>query len=172
MSTAIPTLQSLHPLLSWLQDTSLAAVIRENGYVFPWVESAHVIALSFVVGTIAIVDLRLLGVASLSRPVTAVLKQMLPMTWIAFAFALLTGGTLFISDAIAYWDNEPFRLKLVAMSLAALNMLVFHFVTYRSIADWNSSPRTPLAAKVAGGFSMLIWIAVVALGRWIGFTVR
>ena len=162
----------VHPFLSWLQDTPLAVFVRENGYVFPWVESAHVVALSFVVGSITIVDLRLLGLASLSRPVTSVLKQILPMTWIAFGFALLTGSTLFISDAIAYWDDEPFRMKFIAMGIAALNMLVFHFVTCRNISDWNASPRTPPGAKVAGGVSMLLWIFVVAFGRWIGFTVR
>jgi hypothetical protein len=162
----------VHPYLSWLQDTPVAIFVRENGYVFPWVESAHVVALSFVVGSITIVDLRLLGLASLSRPVTSVLKQILPMTWIAFGFALLTGSTLFISDAVAYWDDEPFRMKFVAMGIAAVNMLVFHFVTCRNISDWNSSPRTPPGAKIAGGVSMLLWIFVVAFGRWIGFTVR
>jgi hypothetical protein len=162
----------VHGFLSWLQDTPLAGVVRENGYVFPWVECAHVVALSFVVGSIAIVDLRLLGLASLSRPVTALLKQILPLTWTAFGFALLTGGTLFISDAVAYWDDGPFRMKFVAMGIAAVNMLVFHFVTARSIAAWNSAPRTPWAAKVAGGVSMVLWVFVVGFGRWIGFTVR
>lgn len=162
----------VHPFLSWLQDTPFAIVVRENGYVFPWVECAHVVALSFVVGSIAIVDLRLLGLASLNRPVTAVLKQILPYTWTAFGLALLTGGTLFISDAVAYWDDEPFRMKFAAMALAGINMLIFHFVTARNIAAWSSAPRTPWSAKVAGGVSMLLWVFVVGFGRWIGFTVR
>jgi hypothetical protein len=160
----------VHAFLSWLQETPLAILVRENGYVFPWVESAHVVALCFVVGTIAIVDLRLLGIASLRRPVTALMRQLLPMTWGAFALALLTGGTLFMSDAVAYWENEPFRLKFVAMGVAALNMLVFHVVTARDIEAWDADSRTPLGAKVAGGLSMMIWVAVVAFGRWIGFT--
>src|SRR4051812_27772221 len=108
----------VHGFLARLQDTPLAAVVCENGYVFSWVEFAHVVALSIVVGSIAIVDLRLLGLASLSRPITAMLKQILPLTWVAFGFAFLTGGTLFISDAVAYWDDEPFRMKFVAMAVA------------------------------------------------------
>jgi hypothetical protein len=163
---------NVHGFLSWLQDTPLAVVVRENGYVFPWVECAHVVALSFVVGSIAIVDLRLLGLASVNRPVTALLKQILPLTWSAFAFALLTGGTLFISDAVAYWDDGPFRMKFVAMGFAGINMLVFHLVTARNIAEWSASARTPWTAKVAGGLSMLIWVFVVGFGRWIGFTLR
>ena len=162
----------VHAFLAWLQDTPLAVVVRENGYLFPWVECAHVVALSFVVGSIAIVDLRLLGLASLSRPVTTLLKQILPLTWTAFGFALLTGGTLFTSDAVAYWDDEPFRMKFVAMAIAGVNMLLFHFVTCRNISEWESSPRPPWGAKVAGGVSMLLWVFVVGFGRWIGFTVR
>ncbi len=162
----------VHAFLAWLQDTPLAVVVRENGYLFPWVECAHVVALSFVVGSIAIVDLRLLGLASLSRPVTTLLKQILPLTWTAFGFALLTGGTLFTSDAVAYWDDEPFRMKFVAMAIAGVNMLLFHFVTCRNISEWESTPRPPWGAKVAGGVSMVLWVFVVGFGRWIGFTVR
>jgi TctA family transporter len=162
----------VHSFLSWLEATPFAAMVRENGYLFPWVECAHVVALSLVVGSIAIVDLRLLGVASLGRPVTALLRQVLPLTWTAFGFAVATGCTLFSSDAVAYWDNPPFRFKLVAMGLAAVNMLLFHFVSARRIGEWSEAARTPWSAKIAGGVSMALWICVVASGRWIGFTVR
>jgi Family of unknown function (DUF6644) len=162
---------NIHSTLEWLQNTPFALTISQNGYLFPWVECAHVIALSLVVGTIAIVDLRLLGFASLKRPVTSLMRQVLPITWTAFAVALLTGGTLFASDATEYWENAPFRFKFIAMGLAAVNMLVFHFVTSRNIATWNEATRTPWAAKTAGAISMLLWISIVAFGRWIGFTV-
>lgn len=158
--------------LEWLQSTQFAKTVSENGYLFPWVECAHVVSLSLVVGSIAIVDLRLLGLTSLNRPVTVLMKQVLPLTWAAFGFSLLTGATLFSSDALAYWQNPPFRFKFIAMGLAAVNMIVFHFVTCRHLESWNDSQRTPWAAKTAGGVSIVLWICVVASGRWIGFTVR
>jgi hypothetical protein len=161
-----------HPFLEWLQNTPFAAIVRENGYVFPWVECAHVVALSLVVGFIAIVDLRLLGLASRNRPVNLLMRQVLPYTWIAFCLALLTGFTLFASDAVAYWENIPFRLKFITMGFAGMNMLVFHLVTCRSLGRWNDSGPTPWNAKLAGATSMALWIAIVAFGRWIGFTVH
>jgi len=62
-------------------------------------------------------------------------------------------------------------MKMVLLLLAAINMLLFHLVTYRSVARWNESLRTPVGARCGGGFSVLLWIGVVACGRWIGFTI-
>jgi hypothetical protein len=155
----------------WLYDTSWADAIRANELLFPWFESVHVLAITLVLGSIAIVDLRLLGIASRNRPVTRLIREVLPVTWCAFAVAVFTGGTLFASNAVNYAHNFPFQMKMLLMLLAGLNMLVFHFVTYRSVADWDEAERTPFAARFAGGFSLTVWLAIVAFGRWIGFTI-
>ncbi|HEU4626676.1 MAG TPA: DUF6644 family protein [Steroidobacteraceae bacterium] len=155
----------------WLYDTPWADAIRANELLFPWFESVHVLAITLVLGSIAVVDLRLLGLASRNRPVTRLIREVLPVTWSAFAVAVLTGGTLFASNAVNYAHNGPFQMKMLLMLLAGLNMLVFHFVTYRSVAEWDEAPRTPFAARFAGGFSITIWLAIVAFGRWIGFTI-
>ena len=155
----------------WLYDTPLADAIRANELLFPWFESVHVLAITMVLGSIAIVDLRLLGIASRNRPVTRLIREVLPVTWIAFAVAVLTGGTLFASNAVNYAHNLPFQMKMLLMVLAGVNMLVFHFITYRSVATWDESVPTPFAARFAGGFSITLWLAIVAFGRWIGFTI-
>jgi hypothetical protein len=155
----------------WLYDTPWADAIRANELLFPWFESFHVLAITLVLGSIAIVDLRLLGVASRNRPVTRLIREVLPVTWTAFGVAALTGGTLFASNAVNYAHNFPFQMKMLLMLLAGLNMLLFHFVTYRSVAAWDEAQRTPFAARFAGGFSITVWLAIVAFGRWIGFTI-
>src|SRR5262249_21748680 len=116
-------------------------------------------------------DLRLLGVASRNRPVTRLIREVLPVTWSAFAVAALTGGTLFTSNAVEYAKNFPFQMKMVLMALAGLNMLAFHFVTYRSVATWDEAARPPPAARLAGACSITLWLGIVAFGRWIGFTI-
>jgi len=158
-------------LFQKLHDLPLSEWIRANELAFPWLESVHVLAITLVLGSIAVVDLRLLGLASAKRPVTEVLRNILPVTWIAFAVALITGSGMFLSNAVDYSKNFPFRMKMLLMLLAGLNMLCFHFITYRSISQWNESPHTPPAARVAGGVSVLMWLAIVAFGRWIGFTI-
>ncbi|MEP7242466.1 MAG: DUF6644 family protein [Gammaproteobacteria bacterium] len=155
----------------WLHDTPLAATVRGSELLFPWFESIHVLAITLVLGSIVIVDLRLLGIASRNRAVTKLIREVLPVTWVAFAIAVITGGTLFISNAVEYSHNFPFQMKMALMALAGVNMLVFHLVTYRSIKDWDDARRTPLSARFAGGISVTVWLAIVAFGRWIGFTI-
>jgi len=155
----------------WLYDTPLAEAIRSNEMLFPWFESVHVLAITLVLGSIAVVDLRLLGIASRNRPVTRLIREILPITWGAFAVAVITGVTLFTSNAVSYAKNFPFQMKMILMALAGLNMLAFHFVTYRSVAEWDEAASTPTSARLAGGLSIALWLGIVAFGRWIGFTI-
>src|SRR5438552_14038763 len=103
----------LDALLRSLEATSVATAIRENESLFPWIESVHVLAITLVVGSIAIVDLRLLGLASLDRPVPRLAEEVLRCTWIAFAVAAVSGGLLFASNAVSYGHNFYFLAKLV-----------------------------------------------------------
>lgn len=163
-------MMSVHSLLVALQSTPIATEIREDGRSFPLIECVHVLAITFVVGTVAMVDLRLLGVASRTRAVSRLTREILPWTWGGFVAALITGGLMFSSAAVKYFDNIPFRLKFVIMVLAGINMLVFHAATQRSVKQWDEDASPPLGAKVAGGLSILCWLGVIAAGRWIGFS--
>lgn len=155
----------------WLYETALAETIRANELLFPTFESIHVLAITLVLGSIAVVDLRLLGITSRNRPVTKLIREVLPVTWTAFTIAVLTGGALFSSNALKYAHNIPFQMKILLMVLAGLNMLVFHFVTYRGVGGWDEAVKPPRSARVAGGLSIAMWLAIVAFGRWIGFTI-
>jgi hypothetical protein len=162
----------LNPLLQWLQDTSIATAIGENELLFPWIETVHVIAIVLVVGSISIVDLRLLGWASRDRPVHQLMREVLPLTWGAFAVAAIAGSLLFSSKAVEYAHNFFFQGKMILLALAGVNMVVFHAIGGRDSARWSSTGETPLSAKIAGSTSLILWITVVAFGRWIGFSMR
>ena len=161
----------LPELAQWLQQTEFAVAIKESDWMFQALETVHVLALAIVVGSIAMADIRLLGYFSRDRAVTDIMKETLPWTWIAFVFALLSGAMLFTSKAVAYYENWPFRFKILLLGLAGINMLYFHFNAYRRVADWNEG-IPPVSAKVAAGVSLLFWVAIVTLGRWIGFTTK
>ena len=159
--------------LDWLQNTQVASAIGENEILFPWIESIHVLAIVLVVGTILIVDLRLLGLASLDLTVRRVMRDVIPYTWGAFGVAALTGSLMFSSDAVHYAHNSMFQVKLVLLALAGLNMAVFHLIGVRDIARWDKvDGRMPIAARAAAAISLLLWIGVVAMGRGIGFTMH
>ena len=159
-------------LFSYLENSALADNIRENDLLFPLIESVHVVAICLVVGSILAVDLRLLGLASLNRSVSRVTAGILPLTWGAFVVAVGSGGLLFISNATKYLGNGFFIAKMVLIAIAGLNMLIFHFIGVRELPKWENDRRLPLPARLAGGLSILLWVAVVACGRWIGFTMQ
>jgi hypothetical protein len=162
--------ESLSAFLNWLGSTPLALFISESDWAFPAIESVHVIALALVVGTIAIVDLRLLGVASTHRPYVELAREVLPCTWAAFTVAAITGALMFTSHPVEYFENVAFRIKLALLVLAGVNMLVFQLGTARTALRWDQGTAIPLAGKVAATLSLAFWIAVVFFGRRIGFT--
>jgi uncharacterized membrane protein len=159
--------------LAWLQSTWIATAVAENDVLFPWIESVHVLAIVLVVGTISIVDLRLLGIASLDISARRLMRDVIPYTWGAFAVAAITGSLMFSSDATHYAHNRLFQIKLVMLVLAGLNMAVFHLFGERDIERWDApGGATPVAAKAAAVISLVAWIAVVSLGRGTGFTMH
>ena len=159
--------------LAWLQSTWIATAVAENDILFPWIESVHVLAIVLVVGTISIVDLRLLGVASLDISAKRLMRDVIPYTWGAFAVAAITGSLMFSSDATHYAHNRLFQIKLVMLVLAGLNMAVFHLFSERDIERWDApGATTPVAANTAAVISLMAWIAVVSLGRGTGFTMH
>jgi hypothetical protein len=156
-------------LFKALQDSPLGSTISQSTWMFPTIETVHVVAIATVIGTIAMVDLRLLGVSAKARPASALIHEFLPWTWGAFALALVTGSLLFTSRAADYLAIPAFLAKFAIMALAAGNMLVFHLTAERRIATWDlGKPAT--GARVAGGLSLLFWAAIVVFGRQVGFS--
>ena len=164
-------MQSLTALMEWLQATSLAVFIHQTKWAFTTIEVIHVIAILTVIGSIAIVDLRLLGIASTRRPFTQLARDVLPLTWTAFALAAATGSLLFLSQAAAYFTTTTFWVNMSIMALAGINMMIFEFITVRSVQDWDLKATPPLEARLAGGISVTCWLLVFIFGRWTGFTV-
>jgi hypothetical protein len=160
---------NIHDILESIESLSLAASIRENDVLFPWIESVHVLAVVTVVGVISLVDLRLVGVPSHHLSIRRVMRELLPLAWGAFLIAALTGSLLFASHALAYSQKLPFLIKMALLLAAGANMALFHLVTFRSVESWDEALVTPLGARLAGALSLCLWIGIVVCGRWIGF---
>ena len=160
---------SIHDVLQTIQDLPFAVAIREGETLFPWIECVHVFALVTVLGTISIVDMRLLGLPSHRKGLRQLTQDVLPITWAAFALAAISGFLLFSSRAIKYASLWEFDAKMVLLVLAGLNMMYFHFVTFRDIHVWDEFTTPPRAAKTAGAISLCLWAGVLICGRLIGF---
>ncbi len=161
----------LDTFLQSLQNTAIATAIREGANLFPWIECVHVLALTLVIGSIAIVDLRLIGLCSRDRSVAETTAAVLPVTWCAFAVAAVTGALLFSSNATTYAHNFYFEAKLSLIAMAGLNMAAYHLFVGRGADAWHTASLTPLRARIVGAVSLCLWITIAACGRWIGFTI-
>lgn len=161
----------MQSIMEWLQTTALAVFIHGHAWAFTTIQVVHVVAISLLIASIAIVDLRLLGLRFARHSVTELTAAILPWTWAAFVIAALTGSLMFISQAVAYFSNVTFWLKMSLMAAAGMNMLIFEFITVRGVENWDRSPALPLAAKLAGGISISCWLLIFVFGRLIGFSV-
>lgn len=156
-------------LIQVLNDSSIGTLIRESETLFPWLESIHVLTIAVVVGTIVMVDLRLIGFSAHRRSARQLIVEMLPFTWVAFTVAVVTGVLMFLSNATGYFESMPFRIKLLAIIAAGINMAYFHATAYRQIVAWDNQLPPPNAARIAGFTSLGLWVLIVFLGRWIGY---
>ncbi|HVY80245.1 MAG TPA: DUF6644 family protein [Steroidobacteraceae bacterium] len=157
-------------IIQSIQASGPAEWMRTSVKAMPIVEALHVLAAATVFGTIFIVDLRLLGLPNTQRPFTRISHEMLRLTWLAFVVALIAGSLMFAANANTYYENTAFRLKMLALLGAGVNMAIFQGITARAVSTWDQDVRPPLAARLAGAFSILLWITVIFLARWIGFT--
>jgi len=149
----------------WLENTGGSIAIRESIMFYPLVESAHVLTLCLFLGMIAMLDLRLLGVALRRVPVSEVTGRLLPWAAAGFVLMVISGVLLFYSGPVRAFQNIFFRVKMVMLVMAGLNAFVFHRGIYRNVAAWDGDSVAPVRAKLAGFLSLLLWAGVVVAGR-------
>jgi hypothetical protein len=163
-------LEHVFPLLESLEHSALAISIAESNWVFPAIETIHVIAVALMIGMVLIMDLRLLELTSANQPYATLKRDVLPWTWWAFCGAVFSGGLMFITQATEYVENDAFRTKVFLLALAGVNMVVFELMITRGAAKWDHGLAIPLPGKIAAMLSLALWILIVFFGRRVGFT--
>jgi hypothetical protein len=157
--------------LEWLANTPFSITMRESLWGEPIVETIHVLTLTLFLGFAVLLDLRLLGITLTRKRMSEVLALFNPWLVGAFAVMIVTGILLFCADPVSFYNTEPpfFKAKIIMLALAGLNVLIFNLTIGRKVTEWDTNPKTPAAAKVAGAVSILLWILIVAAGRAIAY---
>ena len=153
----------------WLQSTPFSTGMRQSDYLFPLIEGSHILALSFSVGLIVMLDLRLLRLAFPGEPVSRIMHQMMPWAVPGFAVMMLTGALLFVAQAEKAYVNSFFRAKMILLVLAGLNALYYQVKFYPKMAEWDTSRSVPAGAKLVSVLSLALWACVIALGRTMAY---
>jgi hypothetical protein len=146
----------------WLTNSPWANAMNGPEWAFPVVESLHFMGFALSIGTIAIVDLRLLGFGITRQTPSELTADLQRWTYLGLAIMLITGPLMFSADAVRYHVNPSFQFKMMCLAAA----LLFHF-TLRRFATRPGA--APLLAKLTGALSLLLWTCVVAGGRMIAF---
>jgi hypothetical protein len=152
-----------------IEASSLARWMREAMWAYPAVEAVHILALAIVVGSIVIVDLRLLGL-SREISVSRLSRHALPFTIGAFVVAMFTGILMFTAHAEDFLTNRVFAIKMGLILLAGVNAAVLHSGPWRTIAQWDTGALPPASVRFQAALSIAIWISVIACGRLLAYT--
>jgi hypothetical protein len=153
----------------WLADLSWSVDLHESQYAYSIIESMHVWAMAVFFGSVVMFDLRLLGWIMQRVPASEVVGRLLPLTVAAFIIMVISGSLLFLAIPLRSYQNIFFRGKMLLLLLAGLNVWIFHSRVFPRIAAWDVDGVPPRAARVAGAFSLVLWIGIVFSGRMIAY---
>jgi hypothetical protein len=132
-------------------------------------EGTHLLTLMLFAGTILVVDLRLLGVVFKKTPVSVISNKVLPLTVAGFLIMIVTGLALFFAKPVFYYHNLWFRLKVLFLIGAMINIVVFHYKVQKNMAAWDANPIPPTKARVSAIISLAAWTTVIFFGRLIPY---
>lgn len=156
---------SLSSFIDWCNQLWIGIVIRKSTWLFPLIETLHLIALTILLGTVLILGLRLFRLILRNQKVSQLASELAPWTLGAVCTMILTGVLLFVSEPVKCYNNPPFRVKMVFLLLA----ITYHFTVYRKFTGAVPDKWSPALEKLAGAFSLILWFGVGLAGRAIGF---
>jgi hypothetical protein len=155
-------------LTRWLESTAFSAWFLDNGaWTWPMAEALHFIGLTMLIGSIGLIDLRILGVGKGIRIVD--LHKLVGFTVAGFALNLVTGSMFLTGQPDQYFLNRAFHFKLVFLTLAGLNVLLFYSTMFRRLKQLGPHDEAPLPARLMAGLSLACWIGVICAGRLLTF---
>jgi hypothetical protein len=160
---------ALVDLVHWINETAFSQYLRESELAFPLTEAVHLIGLGISVGTIVWVDLRLMGKVMRDVRVTEVVSRLEPWAIAGFAVMMLSGLFLFLGKPDNYYSTSAFKLKMLLLPLAGLNVLVFHRRVFPNVAQWDGDAIPPWQGRMVGAVSMSLWLVIIVLGRWTAY---
>jgi len=152
-----------------IEGSALGQAMRQWLWLYPSVEIIHLCGIALLVGSIAVLDLRLFGLAR-ALPLRRLAAHVLPWSIGAFALIVPSGLAMFVAHANDLMGNPVFALKICLIFAAFTNAVVFHSAVFRSAAGWDVDAMPPVAARACAALSLLLWVSVIACGRLLAYT--
>jgi uncharacterized membrane protein SirB2 len=162
-------LQSLHAFTEWVSNTPVSLLIQNISWIIPATQSVHIISIAVVMGSVALIDLRLLGVTGRSQSISSMVNRLVPAVWVALLVLFCSGGILVIGEPVRSLENPAFHAKMLMLLCVAALTFFFQRMLRGDVAFWELSPARRSTAKMAAVVSLLLWVGIVFAGRWIAY---
>ena len=140
-----------------LEQTAWVKTLGSTGWMYSTVAVTHYLTMFWFIGSIAVVDLRVMGIAARRRGIGELAEQLFPWAWIGFTLAVISGFLMFATDAGDWAPDKVFHVKLTLIAVSA----VFAFIVQRGARRWAQDPAVPRAAKIIALISLLLWVATI-----------
>ena len=158
--------------LGALEASGLGQALRHSQWLYPAVEIVHIVGIGLLFGSIAILDLRLLGFSK-SISVKRLASHVLPWSAAAFLLIVPSGITMFTAHASDFISSPLFAVKMCLIMAAGVNAALFHAIVFPSVGVWDSEEMRklgpPPSARVSAAMSLGIWVSVIACGRLLAY---
>lgn len=152
--------------LEWLQSSSVGTFVAETLWAYPLFETLHTLGMALLVGSLGLINLRILGYKP-ELPVVGTL-DLLPLAWLGFSINLVSGLALFASDAVYFWGSTTFRIKLALILLAGLNAFALSQAVFRE-ARAGTASVVHAGARALAAASLVFWLGAIVAGRLIAY---
>jgi len=149
----------------WLSNTSVSLTIQTVMWIIPAVQTVHILCVSIVMASMAMLDLRLIGVAK-RQPVSRLVNRFVPWVWWTLPILLITGTILTIGEPTRELLNPYFRTKMCLLVAVIVITFIVQRKTKKDESYWD---KRRAVAAIAGVASLLLWVGIVTAGRWIAY---
>ena len=153
----------------WLSETKWSIALHESLYLYPWIESTHVLSICLFFGTLLFVDLRLTGKVFNNLSVVDMNRKVLPLTLFGFLVMSVTGLLLFYAIPVRNYQNIFFRIKILLIVIAGINAFFFHRRMSKEAKVWDKDSSIPSSMKNSAITSLVLWSSVIISGRMIAY---
>lgn len=156
-------------LASAVANTQFFTALRESGLPYPIVMSTHLSSIAIFGGAILMTDLRILGFAMKSMSITEVYRQTRIWKQIGFCIMIAMGLLLGGAKLDKYYNNPYFIIKMTLLCLVGVHALIFRPCVYKRTEEIDQAPSIPSVAKAAAWLSLILWVGILSMGRWIAY---
>ncbi len=156
--------------LTLLQGSSLGETVRNAQYLYPVLESIHIIGIALLVGPAFTFDFRILGFGYRIVTVPVAARYLLPVSHVGLTIVVISGVALLSAQATVVAGTGAAPWKFGLLLIACLNVPVFHLGVYRRVQEWADAPVTPIAARIGAVVSLICWTGTVFAGRLLAYT--